>query len=185
MANVKGTAFASRIKWTQFNHGEPGLERLQAVASPELGDLLRSGAVMSKWYPFELFVEINEVMDSTFGKGDLSLVKRLGRHGADANLTTIYRLFYKVGTVKWILARAARLWGLHYDSGRMLVTQAPGNEVDLRIDGFETPHRVHCLSVQGWVERSVELSGGQDVALDELSCRALGDDTCRFRITWR
>ena len=32
----------------------------------------------------------------------------LGRYGADANLTTIYRLFFKVGTVQWILARASQ-----------------------------------------------------------------------------
>jgi len=184
MSNVKGSAFASRIKWTKFNHGEEGLSRLQTTASPDLGKILQDGAVMSSWYPFELFVEINELIDSTFGKGDYTLVKGLGRHGADANLTTIYRLFYKVGTVKWILARAARLWGMHYDTGRLLVTQAPGNEAELRIEGFEPPHRVHCLSVQGWAERSVELSGGRNVALDELTCRASGDDTCRFRITW-
>jgi hypothetical protein len=129
MANVKGSAFASRIRWVQLNQGEPGLERLEAAASPALGGVLREGAVMSRWYPFDQFVELNLCIDRTFGKGDLGLVKTLGRYGADANLTTIYRLFFKVGTVKWIMARAARLWSMHYDSGRMLVTQAPGNVV--------------------------------------------------------
>jgi hypothetical protein len=155
-----------------------------AAASPQLAAILRRGAVMASWYPFELFVELNQVIDACFGQGDLALVKRLGRDGADANLTTIYRLFYKVGTVKWILARAARLWGMHYDSGRMLVQQAPGNEVELRIIDFESPHHVHCLAVQGWVERSVELSGGKNVVLEELGCRGLGDHACRFRVTW-
>lgn len=156
-----------------------------AAVSPALREILEGGVVMATWYPFEHFVELNESIDAIFGKGDLALVKPLGRHGADAYLTTIYRLFFKVGTVKWVMARAARLWGMHYDSGRMIVQQAPGREVELRIEDFATPHRVHCLSVQGWAERSVELSGGHDVALDELSCRASGDPTCRFRITWR
>ena len=184
MSNVKGSAFASRITWTKFNHGTHGLARLESASSPGLAKILQDGAVMSSWYPFELFVELNERIDTTFGQGDYALVKDLGRHGADANLTTIYRLFYKVGTVKWILARAARLWGLHYDSGHMLVTQSPGNEIELRIEDFDSPHRVHCLAVEGWAERSVELSGGHDVVLTELTCRASGDDTCRFRITW-
>jgi len=185
MANVKGSAFASRIRWVQLNQGESGLERLQAAVSPGLAELLSDGAVMSRWYPFEQFVDLIEAIDRTFGRGDLGLVRPLGRHGADANLTTIYRLFFKVGTVKWIMARAARLWGMHYDSGRLLVVQSPGKEVEMRIEDFATPHRVHCWSVQGWAERSVELSGGIDVTLDELSCRASGDSTCRFRIRWR
>ena len=185
MGNVKGSTFASRIRWTQYNHGEDGLQALAAAASPELAEILLGRAVMAKWYPFELFIEINELIDSTYGNGDLSLVKKLGRHGADANLTTIYRLFYKVGTVKWILARAARLWGMHYDHGRLLVHQSPGREVELHIVDWDTPSRVHCLAVQGWAERSVELSGGEDVVLEELGCRASGDDNCRFRVRWR
>ena len=184
MPNVKGSALASRILWVRLNHGEAGLDRLAGGVSDELRGMLQEGAVMSRWYPFEQFVELNKVIDGVFGKGDLGLIRTLGRHGADANLTTIYRLFFKVGTVKWIMARAARLWGMHYDSGRLLVRQSPGKEVTLTVDGFATPHRVHCLSVQGWAERSVELSGARDVVLDELACRARGDETCAFRITW-
>ncbi len=184
MANVKGSSFASRILWVRLNQGEGGLKKLRARVSPELAKIVENGAVMSKWYPFEHFIELNQAIDSTFGKGDLALVKKIGRHGADANLTTIYRLFYKVGTVKWIIARASRLWGMHYDSGRLEVDRFPGKEVSLRIVDFDTPHRIHCIAVQGWAERSVELSGGKQVAIDEVSCRADGADQCELRGTW-
>ena len=55
---------------------------------------------------------------------------------------------------------------------------------DGRIEGFDTPHRAHCLSVMGWSERSVELSGGRDVITEELSCRADGGTICCFRFRW-
>jgi hypothetical protein len=90
-----------------------------------------------------------------------------------------------VGTVKWILDRAARLWDLHYDSGKLLIVRHPGNNAELRIVKFSTPHRTHCLSVQGWAERSCELSGGKDVRLVETACRARGDDECNFLASWR
>lgn len=184
MSNVKGSAFASRILWVRLNQGESGIERVSRHVSPELGELLRHGAVMSRWYPFELFIELNLALDRIFGGGDLALIRTLGRHGADANLTTIYRLFYKVGTVKWILARASRLWGLHFDSGTMEVDTFPGREAGLRVEGFSTPHVAHCLSVLGWVERSVELSGGAQVRCEEVDCRLRGDQSCRFSIQW-
>jgi hypothetical protein len=185
MANVKGSAMASRLLWVRLNQGERGARRLAQRVSSHLAELLESGAVMSKWYPLDTFIELNEAIDSEFGSGDRSLILELGRHGAEANLTTIYRLFYKVGTVKWILARASRLWGMHYDSGHLVIETLPGTAAEARIIGFERPHRIHCLSVQGWASRSVELSGGKDVVLEELSCRADGDRDCHFRVTWR
>jgi hypothetical protein len=184
VSNVKGSALTSRILWVSLNHGKTGVARLAAAAGAELAALIEDGVVRSTWYPFDLFVELNQQIDRLFGTGDLALVKELGRYGADANLTTIYRLFFKVGTVQWILARASRLWGLHYDAGRMIVRAPGGREVELELVDYDTPHRTHCLSVEGWIERSVELSGGKEVRLDELSCRARGDDRCRMRVRW-
>jgi hypothetical protein len=184
VSNVKGSALASRLLWVRLGHGEAGLERLEAAASSELAPTLVNGVAMARWYPFSVFIELNEVIDRLFGHGDLALVKELGRFGADANLKTVYRLFYKVGTVRWILGRAARLWGAHYDSGEMrIVEDRPGFGI-LEVVGFDTPHRIHCLSVAGWAERSVEISGGKDALVEETSCRARGDAQCLFRVTW-
>jgi hypothetical protein len=184
LSNVKGSAFAARIVWIRLHHGEEGIERMARHVSPALAILFRGGAVMSRWYPFEQFIEMNSTIDRVFGTGDLGLVKPLARYAADLHLTTIYRLFYKVGTVKWILARASRLWGMHYDTGMMQVESHPGREATLCIEGFATPHRVHCLSVWGWTERSVELSGGASVRSEETACRSSGDPHCRLRVTW-
>jgi len=182
---VKGSALASRILWVSLNHGKSGVARLAAAVGPDLRALIEGRVTRSAWYPFERFVELNEQIDRMFGAGDLALVKELGRYGADANLTTIYRLFYKVGTVQWLLARASRLWGLHYDAGRLIVRAPGGREVEFEIVDYDTPHPTHCLSVGGWIERSVELSGGKDVQLEELACRARGDDRCRMRVRWK
>jgi hypothetical protein len=184
VANVKGSALTSRILWVQLGHGDSGRDRLLAQCSPELRANIEQGISKAKWYPFEQFIELNVTIDRLFGKGDLSLVKELGRYGADANLTTIYRLFYKVGTTHWILGRAVRLWSAHYDSGYLeVLTRGPKTAV-LRIRGFATPHRAHCLSVQGWAERSIELSGGVGVETDEPLCRLRGDEMCQLEAKW-
>ncbi|MGN6106601.1 MAG: hypothetical protein ACTHU0_15955 [Kofleriaceae bacterium] len=184
MANVKGSALASRILWVQLNHGATGLDRTLAQVSPELSAAIRGGIEKARWYPFAQFVELNTVIDRLFGHGDLGLVKELGRHGADATLTTIYRLFYKVGTTQWILGRAVRLWSAHYDSGYLeVMTRGPRTAL-LRVRGFATPDRVHCLAVAGWCERSIELSGGTRVSITEPLCRTRGDELCQLEATW-
>ncbi|MBA3541618.1 MAG: hypothetical protein H0T79_18535 [Deltaproteobacteria bacterium] len=184
MANVKGSALSSRILWIQLSHGAAGVDKVLAMCTPELRDSIAGGIKMARWYPFEQFVELNVVIDIVFGQGDLGLIKTLGRYGADANLTTIYRLFFKVGSTQWILGRAVRLWSAHYDSGYLEVTTKGTKGAILKIRGFATPHRVHCMSVLGWCERSVELSGGKRVETTESRCRTRGDDCCQIDASW-
>ena len=184
MPNVKGSALTSRVLWVELGHGAAGVERLVHQCSPELRSNIEAGMHKAKWYPFEQFVELNVTIDRLFGKGDLSLVRELGRAGADANLTTIYRLFFKLGSVHWILGRAVRLWSAHYDSGFCdIATRGPKAAV-MRIRGFATPHQAHCLSVMGWTERSIELSGGKRPIVEESQCRTRGDDLCQLDIQW-
>jgi hypothetical protein len=185
VSNVKGSALASRLLWVRLGHGEPGLARLEQAVSPALREVLVNGVQMARWYPFEQFIELIEVIDRLFGKGDLGLVRELGRFGADANLKTVYRLFYKVGTVRWIIGRAARLWGAHYDSGELRIVDDRAGDITMEIAGFATPHRIHCESVVAWCERSIEISGGRDVQITMLDCRATGGERCTFRVTWK
>jgi hypothetical protein len=175
---------SSRVLWVELNHGGPGIAKLLAQCSPELRATIEAGVHKAKWYPLEQFIELCTAIDRVFGAGDLALVRELGRAGADANLTTIYRLFYKVGTVHWILGRAVRLWSAHYDSGYLeVMTRGPRAAV-ARVRGFATPHPVHCLSVEGWCERSVELSGGKGAHVEETKCRTRGDDFCQLEVAW-
>jgi hypothetical protein len=185
MANVKGSAIASRVLWVRLHHGEDGDARLRQAVAPATRAILGEPPNKAKWYPFDAFVDLNLTIDRVFGKGDLAVVRELGRFGADANLTTVYRLFYMVGMPKWIMDRAARLWDLHYDSGRAMIVRYPGDEIDLRVIGFATPHRTHCISVQGWCERSLELSGGKQVVTEEVKCRVRGDEMCVFHAAWK
>jgi hypothetical protein len=160
------------------------MQKLRAAASPQLAELLDAGVEKARWYPIRTFLELNVLIDRLFGKGDLSLIRELGRHGADANLTTIYRLFYKVGTTHWILGRAVRLWSAHYDTGFLEVFTRGPREAILRIHAFAHPDRAHCLSVMGWCERSIELSGGLDVEITETRCRTRGDELCQLEASW-
>jgi len=184
VANVKGSALSSRVLWVQLGHGDAGMERLRAAVSDDLRHSLDQGIHKAKWYPFDQFIDLNLTIDRVFGNGDLGLIREISRYGADANLTTIYRLFYKVGTTHWILGRAVRLWSAHYDSGYLeVLTRGPKTAV-LRIRGFATPHRVHCMAVQGWAERSIELSGGERVVMEEPMCRTRGDEWCQLEAKW-
>ena len=184
MANVKGSALSSRVLWVQLNRGAAGIDRLLPPCSPALRAIIERGVNKAQWYPLEPFIELITTIDRLFGTGDGALIDVLARHGADANLTTIYRLFFKVGTTHWILGRAVRLWSAHYDSGYLeVLTRGPATAV-LRIRDFATPHEVHCRSVMGWAQRSIELSGAKNVVAEQVKCRCRGDELCQFEYAW-
>lgn len=183
---MKGSALASRVNWVRLNHGTDGVDRLAKQCSPELRAIIETGAKMARWYPFAEFIELSTVIDRVFGTGDGALYRRLGYEGAGANLSTIYRLFYRVGSVMWILGRAARLWNAHYDSGRLEVRArgSAGGEVELDIIDFETPTCVHCDAVTGWCHKSIEMSGGKVSEVERPACRVKGGDRCTIRVRW-
>lgn len=84
-----------------------------------------------------------------------------------------------------MLGKASALWNVHYDSGRLEIVEPKPKHITLRIVDFETPHCLHCRSVFGWAERSVELSGGKDVSASYTDCRRRGASACGFTLAYR
>ena len=182
--HVKGSALEARFRWTTEMHGHAGIDRLLRALPPEDRAMYEHVILPSSWYPFGAFVRVNEAIDRTFGAGDLALVREVARWSADANLTTLYRFFYQLGSVGFILSMGSRLWRLNYDAGALEV-ETRGQEVTLRIADFPEPHRVHCVAVMAWCGRSAEISGAKEVTGEERSCRVHGDDRCEFHMSWR
>lgn len=186
MAQVKGSAALARLRYAREFHGEDGERALVAGLTPEHRGVVEAGDFLPQsWVPFDLFVDLNVTADRLFGRGDLTLCYHMGRFGADLNLTTLYRVFYKMGSPAFIISRAAKVWGLNYDSGQLVVAHAPPvREIRLVIQHFATPHRAHCLSVLGWASRSVELSGGTLENAIEVTCRARNEPACELFVRW-
>lgn len=187
--SVKGSAITARIRWVRDLHGEDGFRRLKQALGPDERKVLEGKILPHEWVPFELFVAVSVELDRIYGKGDLDLCREMGRYAAQVNLPTLYRIFYALGSPGFIVTRAARVWDVHYSSGRLdtQTTKSPdGSETArLRLVGFETPHRAHCNAVLGWCEQSILLSGGKLVSAGETKCRTRGDELCEIVATWR
>ena len=184
MVEVKGSAVTARVRFVRDRYGEQGYRKLKDSLSAESRRALDARVLPHAWAPFDLFIELNVRADELFGRGDLALCREMGRYSAEVNLPTLYRIFYKLGTPSFILRKAARLWDVHYSSGRLTVVGLEDG-ARLRIEDFAEPHRAHCSSVVGWAERSVELSGGTITYAEEELCRTRGDAACELVARWK
>ena len=181
--NVKGTALRARLRFVEERAGVEGYRRFLDALTPATRALIDARILASAWYPFGAFIEICEVIDRQLGAGDLALCHELGRYGCDANLPTMYKIFFRMADVHYIVKRAAAAWRVNYDEGTMSVISEGDHVVTLRME-VPTPHRAHCLSVSGWIVRAGELSGAKHVQIEER-CRVLGDEHCQFELRWR
>lgn len=181
---MKGSAILSRLQFVETKHGAAARGAVLDALTEDQRTLIRQGILPHEWAPFALFIDLNVEIDRRYGKGDLELCVEMGKFGAEANLPTLYKIFYRLGTPMFIFNKAARLWEVHYDSGRMVPTPEGKNGVRTRLLDFERPHRAHCLSVLGWGIKSLELSGCRVTRAEEEKCRTRGDSLCECILTW-
>ena len=186
MVNVKGTAIAGRRQYVVRYHGEDKLHAVLAqLKDRESAQRLETGALKSAWYPFSLFIDFTETIDRVVGKGDGKLYRAVAAQTAEDDLSTVYKVFFKFLQPTYIFNKAAQLWSAYYTSGRLQTTLlSPGN-IEMEIANFETPHWVHCESVIGWAERSIQLTGVKGVRAEHVECRAKGASRCRMRLFWK
>jgi hypothetical protein len=175
-----------RLDWIRKHHGEAGVGRVLTdlgSRSAEHAHVIRGAVVPSLWVPFPALMAFIESIDRIFGQGDLALAGPLAAHAARTNMPLLYRMFYKLGSVEYIMSKAAAVWLTHYDSGRATTRKVPGGMHFSLID-FATPHRVHCRTVLGWAQEIVVLSGGRVTAAREIQCRLDGASECEFEVMY-
>jgi|SRR5581483_9895835 len=185
MANIRGSAFIPRINWLKERHPAKWLEIVAALA-PATRELIEVRPLATGWYPFEQFVNLMETADRIAGEGDLELVRVLGHHAATSNLSTVLRIFIRLGSPEYILGKAAKVWSLYHDTGRSETEPQPLGPRSIALNVFEhgAPHRVLCMTLLGWTRAYLEATGCKAVVVKETRCRLSGADCCRYEGQW-
>lgn len=185
MPNVKGTAINGRIQYVLRYHGETKLgDILGSLKDQEQAKRLRHGALRGSWYPFELFIDLMETIDRVLGAGDGAMLRKMAGQTAEDDLSTVYKIFFKVLKPAFIVGKAQQLWEQYYDSGSFETIGTGPGFIEMEIKDFSTPHWAHCESILGWSERSISLTGVKNVQAEHTSCRGRGAAKCLMKITW-
>jgi hypothetical protein len=184
-SNVRAPLVLARVDWVKRHHGQAGLDGVLAAMDPDRAAIVRSTVSPALWLPFDTFVNLCEAIDRVHGRGDLALVPELARHAARVNIPTIHKIFFRLGSVEYIVRKAAAVWSASYDTGTASSEVMPGVGLRLIIERLATPHRVHCLTVLGWVEEMVRLVGPKVIGGREIECRTQGAPRCTFEVLYR
>lgn len=179
---VKAATVRVRDNFVLARYGRTSRQAYHAAASKELLETLTAGG--DRWVPFAHFVEATELVCKLFADGDVTLAREIGRFGAETNMGVWRSLVYRVLSPKTILNIAGGLWSHHYEGGRLVTEAAGPHGVVVRIVDFPQPSRAHCLSIEGWILRTIELGRPKHVTVTESQCRLRGGSFCELRADW-
>lgn len=181
-ARVRATTVRVRDHFVNARLGKTARERFRAAASPDLRATLVSTG--DAWVEFAQFVEASMLVVTLFGGGDLRLARDIGRYGAETNMGTWRSIVHRILSPGTLLKIAAGLWSHHYDGGRLTMEALSESGVRATILDFPEPHRTHCLAIEGWIERTVELGRPRGVRVQKTSCRLEGGSACEIVAEW-
>ncbi|MCU0242472.1 MAG: hypothetical protein MUF51_08615 [Vicinamibacteria bacterium] len=194
MSNVRGTSFQGTLDYVRVIHGEEALRNVIGQMPEDLQKLLAErghGFLPSSWYPVKSLSEMTRVIDRSLGKGDLALVRAIGKHVAFADVNRFFTWLFRFAGPKLIFPRAASVWSNYYDTGKYVVEEATDQRASIRIEDWEAADEILCKRLEGWIERAMELTIGANhrAVIRETHHRAADPQDprrsyCRFEVRW-
>lgn len=184
MAKVKGTAVSASVVYLKGRLGQEAFDQTLDGLSPEARATLSGTVLSSGWYEFSHLLEMMVAAERRLPRGAKPLAWEMGRYSAESGLKTVYKIFFKVADVSFILKKASQVFSNYYDSGHMETVKNEGKSATLVLTGFDQPSIHFCDRLMGWMERTVELTGAREVKMTHPKCRVRGDDRCEYRGDW-
>lgn len=184
MAQVKGTAVQSSLRYVKERFGEGALARVIEALPEEDRKALGHGILASSWYEMGAFLRFMQEAERQLAAQEPDVVRKMGRASCDYGVTTVYRIFFKVGSPEFIISRGTRVFSSYYDSGELrIVDSGPGRAV-AELVGLQGGAPQFCDRIFGWMQRTLELAGAKNLRSAHSSCVHRGGAVCRFEGSW-
>lgn len=181
----KGYTIKGALNFVVHKFGKDKFEKLLEKISPELKNEIKKGIIPSDWYPFKFQVEVYEAIDLTLGTGNLQICKEIGRYTAEYEISTIHKLFLKIGSIDTIFKFGSLLWGRYYNKGKLEIKIEGKGKGEACIKEWHPISKAFCIDLLGWMERTLELSGADSVHIKHSDCILDGAPYCKFEGVWK
>lgn len=184
MLKIKGTALKSTINYIKLKLNDEEKLKFRTLLSEPSRELLDSTVLSGNWYDVSFMIEFMSKIPEILKKDPKEIWWEMGRHSCDDGLSTIYKIFYKLGNPEFIIKRAAQVWNNYYTEGDFFVVSHSLNGAHVQIKNVSFPHISLCTRISGWMERAMELSGGNNVKLRHSLCKFQSGAVEEWKANW-
>lgn len=182
---AKGVGVLSLQEYVKQQHRDRYEEWLNELP-PASRDVMGSRILPSSWYSMRSgMIAPMECMVSLFHRGKIERARKVGRFGAEYALSGFYKLLVRVGTPGMLIGRSAHYMSLYYRPSTIDVVKNDKREAVIRISRWPEPSDALEISMCGWIERALEISGCRGVSVKREGSLAWGDPQTDMEIRWR
>jgi hypothetical protein len=182
---IKGTAVKSIPEFVQKQFPLKYKEWLDAL--PESSKKLMGGLIFTNnWYPIQdsLVIPMKAISKVFYNGDDIQTARTMGRFSADLALTGVYKFFIQLGSPKYIMERAGRVFTTYFQPSEIVVLNASKNGLVLHITKFPEPEEIVEHNIAGWMERALEKSGCKSVKVEITKSLTKHQNITEFIISW-
>jgi uncharacterized protein (TIGR02265 family) len=184
-SRIKGGVLISRLNMLRHHGGQARVDEVLRRLPPEDQAVLRKMILPIAWYPLELNLRLDSAIAEVMSPED----KRqafidMGRASAEEALHGAQHVFVRPGDPQFLLSQAPQIYRFYYAVGSRTYERTGDSAAVLRTFGAEDVTETDCLTIIGWHERAIELSGGRSVRISHPVCRARGGAHCEYHFAW-
>ncbi|WP_257454015.1 TIGR02265 family protein [Archangium lipolyticum] len=184
-ARIKGSVLITRLNLLRKQGGVERLHQVFQRLSAADRKVLEGVIMPIGWYPLELNLRLDDAIAGALSPKDRARAfVEMGRASAEENLQGPHHVFIRKGDPHFLLSHAPEIYRLYYAVGSRTYEKAGARSAVLRTVGAESVTEADCLTIIGWHQRAIEMSGGRDVRVDHPKCRARGNGYCEYLCSW-
>ena len=158
--------------------GEPAWEGVLARLTVEERDRIAT-ADSGSWYELSLLERLVNAVSQQL-KPDDALLMDMGRFDAERELTGINRWFLRLMRPSFAIRHMNLYWRRSHDTGSWR-SWVNGTELSAELRDWAATNRTMCITVLGYLVRTLELFGAKAEKVEHPECRSQGHAACLFR----
>ena len=187
VAQLKGMSFRTTLGFAKARKGDEGLARVIASLPEPMRGKIGTTVLATEFYPFDWIVTLQNAVCDVVGGEKRATLRELGRFSCESALTTVYKIFFKLGSPEYIIRKAAQVYGTYFKGGGEIhVVEEQKGSCRLQIDRYPGGHGDFCRRLDGYFEMILELSGGKSIQVVHSSCAyaSSAGKTCEWVAKW-
>ncbi len=179
---VKGSMVRAHLQFVRDRLGEPVLaQTLKALPAAVAAEI--QGSLASTWCAFESLIMFDRAIADVAGRDEREMMRELGRHSAQINLSTVYRAFHR-DDLHDFFRNSATLHRQFQDFGDCAYERLGDQQCRITIRNSTCFSPAYCASEAGYLEQVIATHGGKSASVTESTCQCAGDDRCTFELRW-
>jgi uncharacterized protein (TIGR02265 family) len=181
---VKGSPVRSLQKFIDAELTPAQREMVYSSLPPQFASRMRGPVLATETIPIWVLNEMAAAAAKAKGEPLEQFARRAGREAANDAVKGIYRFFALTMTPASLLTKASTMWSTLNNRGTMSIGDRTDQSAKIELLDYPS-EAAHCARVTGWIERMAELTGANDVRVEQTQCYSKGAAHCAWTVRWQ